>query len=107
MRGSEPMGIMAIEFRSLTGLCRLTGFRFIEIQFVSKTYIFSLTQFAFRNEYLDKFLNFGDSSSENLSDKILQFDTEFIDRQRFYIIEIRNKNQNINVSKDRKSTLKL
>jgi hypothetical protein len=48
------------------------------------------------------FLNFVDKSAENLVDKTLLFDTEFVDRQRIYLTEKKNKDNNIKVSSDRK-----
>ena len=50
-----------------------------------------MTQFAFRNAFSDKFFKLVDKSAENLVDKFLLFDTQFIDRQRNYLTETKSK----------------
>ncbi|PJB58758.1 MAG: hypothetical protein CO098_06950 [Bacteroidetes bacterium CG_4_9_14_3_um_filter_41_19] len=62
-----------------------------------------MTQTATESSLEDTVLSFVDTSAKKLADKFLQFDTEFVDGQRFYLTEkkIRTKK---NISSDRKPT---
>ena len=66
----------------------MTGFRFFrEINISTKTFIFNLTETAIGNVFAAYVFKFEDNTSvENLVERVLQFDSVFIERQHLRVI---------------------